>query len=75
MKVFLKDTAERAVKTFAQAFVAVLLAGGTSLLDVDWMNALSVAGLAFVISIFTSIGSGAVGDQSASVIHLNKEKK
>lgn len=72
-KTFWKDTAERAIKTFAQSFVAVLLAGGTGLLDVDWVNGLSVAGLALVVSVFTSIGSGTVGDQSASAINLNKE--
>lgn len=71
-KTFWKDTAERAVKTFAQSFVASL-AVATGLLDVDWVNALSIAGLATVISLFTSIGSGTVGDQSASAIKLNKE--
>lgn len=71
-KTFLKDTLERAVKTFAQSFVASL-AVATGLLDVDWVNALSIAGLATVISVFTSIGSGTVGDQSASAINLNKE--
>ncbi|MFK4781307.1 holin [Lactococcus petauri] len=72
-KSFLKDTAERAIKTFAQSFVASL-AVGTGLLDVDWLNALSIAGLATVISVFTSIGSGTVGDQSASFINLDKEE-
>ncbi|MEY8458579.1 holin [Lactococcus ileimucosae] len=73
-KTFWKDTLERAVKTFAQSLVAVMTAGATGLLDVDWINALSVAGLAFVVSVFTSIGSGTVGDQSASIINLNKEE-
>jgi hypothetical protein len=72
-KTFFKDMAERAIKTFAQSFVAILLAGGTGLLDVDWVNALSVAGLALVVSVFTSVGSGTVGDKSASAVHLNKE--
>ncbi len=72
-KTFWKDTAERAIKTFAQSFVASL-AVGTGLLDVDWLNALSIAGLATVISVFTSIGSGTVGDQSASFINLDKEE-
>ena len=70
---FLKDTAERAVKTFAQSMVAVMTAGAT--LDVDWVNALSVSLLATLVSVLTSIGSGTVGDQSASVINLNKENK
>jgi hypothetical protein len=72
---FLKDTAERAVKTFAQSMVAVMTAGATGVLDVDWVNALSVSLLAMLVSVLTSIGSGTVGDQSASVINLNKENK
>lgn len=72
-KLFLKDTAERAVKTFAQSLAAVLTAGATGVLDVDWMNALSVSLLATLVSVLTSLGSGYVGDDSASVIKLNKE--
>lgn len=74
-KTFLKDTAERAVKTFAQSMVAVMTAGATGVLDVDWKNAVSVALLATLVSVFTSIGSGTVGDQSASAINLNKDNK
>lgn len=74
-KIFWKDTAERAVKTFAQSLAAVLTAGATGVLDVDWKNAVSVALLATLVSVFTSIGSGTVGDQSASAINLNKDNK
>lgn len=74
-KLFFKDTAERAVKTFAQSMVAVMTAGSTGVLDVDWVNALSVSLLATLVSVLTSIGSGTVGDQSASAINLNKENK
>ncbi|GFO50761.1 holin [Lactococcus petauri] len=74
-KTFLKDILERAVKTFAQSMVAVMTAGATGILDVDWINALSVSLLATIVSVLTSIGSGTVGDQSASVINLNKENK
>lgn len=74
-KLFFKDTAERAVKTFAQSMVAVMTVGATGVLDVDWVNALSVSLLATLVSVLTSIGSGTVGDQSASAINLNKENK
>ncbi|MGY0187127.1 holin [Lactococcus petauri] len=74
-KLFLKDTAERAVKTFAQSLAAVLTAGATGVLDVDWMNALSVSLLATLVSVLTSLGSGYVGDDSASAVKLNKENK
>ncbi|MDG6138955.1 holin [Lactococcus formosensis] len=70
---FWKDTLERAIKTCAQSLVAVGLSGATGVLDVDWMNALSVSLLATLVSVLTSLGSGTVGDQSASAINLNKE--
>ncbi|KFI82101.1 holin [Bifidobacterium psychraerophilum] len=55
---FWKDAIIRAVKTFAQSAVAVLAAGATGLLGTDWMQLLSVAGLAAVVSLLTSIASG-----------------
>ncbi|ANA49622.1 holin [Lactococcus garvieae] len=73
-KTFLKDTAERAVKTFSQSLAAVLAAGATGILDVDWMNALSVSLLATLVSVLTSLGSGTFGEQSASAVKLNKEE-
>lgn len=51
---------ERAVKTFAQAAAALLVADGTGLLAVDWGQTASVAGMAAVISLLTSVGSSAV---------------
>ncbi|MFK4878405.1 holin [Lactococcus petauri] len=73
-KTFWKDTAERAVKTFAQSMAAVLTAGVTGVLDVDWINTLSVSLLATLVSVLTSIGSGYVGDDSASVMKLQDKE-
>ena len=56
-KAFALATLERAIKTFCQAAVAVLTAGATGLLDVDWIGIGSVAGLAAVVSVLTSVGS------------------
>lgn len=54
----LKAIAERAIKTFAQAFGAYILAGeATSLYEVDWVAGAGVAGLAAVLSLITSIAS------------------
>lgn len=52
---FLKYAAERALKTFAQALVAILGVGSTGLLNVNWGSALSVSALAALISVLTSI--------------------
>lgn len=52
---FWRGAAERAVKTFAQALLGVLTGGVTGVLDVDWVAALSVAALATLVSLLTSI--------------------
>jgi hypothetical protein len=44
----------RAVKTFAQTF-ASMIAVGAAWSEVDWLRALSVAGVAFVLSWLTSL--------------------
>ena len=48
---------ERAVKTWCQVVASILIAAGTGLLDTDWLTALSVSGMAAVISLLTSVGS------------------
>lgn len=54
-KQFWLDTLDRAVATFAQAAVATLTAGVTGLLDIDGIQLASVAGLAAVVSVLTSV--------------------
>lgn len=49
------DTFDRAVSTIAQAAVAILTANVTGLLDVDWVQMLSVSGLAGAVSVLTSV--------------------
>ena len=64
----LKAIAERAIKTFAQAFVAYILAGEfTSFYEVDWTAGFGVAGLAAVLSLLTSLGSWKVGEPGPSL--------
>ncbi|MEW2083444.1 holin [Streptomyces sp. NPDC005283] len=58
---FWKATAERAVRTFAQSFGAVLMAGATNLFDVDWLAALATAGLATLLAVLTAIGAAGAG--------------
>ena len=54
---FWKGAGERSFKTFAQSLVAIIGVGTLGLLDVDWPAALSVAALAAVVSLLTSIGN------------------
>lgn len=49
------DSAKRAVRTFAQTFVALISVGAVGLTDVDWGISASTAGLAALISIGQSI--------------------
>lgn len=64
-KNFWRGAAERAAKTFFQTFVAVALAGvgadavgaTASIGDISWLNALSVAALAVILSVATSLGN------------------
>lgn len=65
---FAADSAERAIKTVAQAAAALLVGNGVGLLDVDWLSVLSVSGLAGVVSVLTSIGSGYVGNDTPSLV-------
>lgn len=64
---FWKASTERAVRTFAQATGAALLAGGTGLLDVPWEQSLSVGGLAALLSLLTSIGASEVGAEGPGI--------
>ena len=66
---FAKAALERALKTVAQTLAALLVASGTGLLDTDWGPGLSVAGMAGVISVLTSLASGTVGGDGPSLTH------
>ncbi len=63
-KSFALATLERAVKTFVQGLLAFLVSSGvTDIIDVDFGTAAGVSGLAALISVLTSIVSGAVTSQ------------
>jgi hypothetical protein len=64
-KTFWLDTFDRAVATVAQAAVATLTAGVTGILEVDWAQAASVAGLAGAVSVLTSIAFRGNGKPAA----------
>ena len=54
-KTWLKAAGIRAVKTIAQTALAVIGSGMIGVMDVDWANLLSIAVMAGVCSILTSI--------------------
>ena len=67
-KQFWQDTAERAVKPFAQALLGVFVAGVT-IMSVSWVDALAVGATAALVSVLTSVASaGAKNPESASLV-------
>lgn len=67
------DTADRAVATTAQAAVAVLTAGATSLLEVDFAGVAATAGLAGLVAVLTSVAFRG-GAQADAEPNLGKRK-
>lgn len=57
---FWKATAERAVKTAAQAAIA-LFAAGVTILDIDWGQGAAVVATATLLSVLSSVASNNFG--------------
>jgi len=55
VKLYWAFAGERAVKTVAQVALATIGIGAIGLLDVDWVQVASVAALAGVMSLLTSV--------------------
>ena len=64
-KKFWADAAERAVRTFAQALVAVLVAGFVFTDAAAWGEALLASAVAALISLLTSVAASGVGEQDS----------
>ena len=60
-KFFLHQLAERAVKTFAQTFVALAGASQMDWLNLDWQHLAATSAIAAGLSVLTSIASDKVG--------------
>jgi len=52
---FWVDVLDRCISTVAQAAIGALTADVTGLLDIDWTGVASVAGLAGLVSVLTSV--------------------
>ena len=55
LKAYADYSVERAIKTLAQTAIATIGIGAVGILDVDWVNVLSVSALAGVMSLLTSV--------------------
>ena len=63
---FWKDAAERAIRTTAQALLALWATDVSGVLEVDWVQAGSVAALAALMSVLMSIVATNVGDHESA---------
>ena len=57
LKKFIIAALIRAVRTFAQTFVGCISVGA-AFSEVEWLKALSVSGVAFILSLLTSVATG-----------------
>jgi hypothetical protein len=62
---FWKGAAERAIRTAAQAVIALLSTDVAGILSVDWVQTASVAGMAAFLSVLMSIVATGVGDHES----------
>jgi hypothetical protein len=68
-KIFVRQIAERAIKTFAQTFVALAGVSQMDWLTLDWAQLAGTAGIAAGLSVLTSIASDKIGPvDSPSVV-------
>jgi len=64
---FWKAATERAVKTAAQTLILLIGAGTVGIMALDWPALLGLAGTAALLSVLTSVASGATdGNPSAT---------
>ena len=74
-KKFLVAMLIRAVRTFAQSFVA-FIGVGAAFSEIDWLKALSVSGVSFVLSCLTSVATGLPEvDKEPIPVELPEEEK
>ena len=63
---FWKDTLERVVGTFAQAGIAAVSADALGVLDVDWTQSASIAGLAALVALGKCIAAVTLNDETGA---------
>jgi hypothetical protein len=67
---FWKAVLERSVSTFLEAFLAAILSlGATTLTGVDWLLALNISGLSFVLALIKNILVAKVTDGNPSALN------
>lgn len=74
-----KDAGERAIRTFANAVLAVLGVGTTmgnlSIIDFNWPRVLGIGVLSAVVSILTSMATHAIGKNGPGIYATPKSEE
>lgn len=72
-----RDVLERAIRTFAQAAIALLVVGNGALgiADINWSDLGSLAGGAALVSVLTSIATHGFTGNGPSFTSVNKDTK
>jgi hypothetical protein len=60
-RAFLIATTERAIRSFAASLASLLTASGAGILDTDWGEKFSVAGMAALVTVLLAISGGTFG--------------
>lgn len=61
---FWMAASERALKTFAQTLVALIGTGAVGILEIDWVQMLSISATATVLSVLSSVASANFGSHN-----------
>lgn len=66
-KAFWKAIADRAVKTFAEAWAGALIINQLTPANINWLDSLALAGIATLIAVLLNIGTAGATDGSPSL--------
>jgi hypothetical protein len=74
---FWKQALERAIKMFAGSAIGVLSGDGIGVLNANWGDAFSVAGMAAIVSVLLSVASSQLGaaKDSPSLVPTTPEQE
>ena len=61
---FAKATLERCIRSACASLASLLVADGTDILNTDWADRLSVAGMAAIVSVLLAVAGASTGDHN-----------